>query len=528
MEQADIIFQGKREVLDLVSRGDPIVASIGVPDPEKCSLIDSQIKLGKLLGKGAEGTVFDITVPGKGTKQYVIKRGVIKLEDQTTVLGPFTRDKVSGFRNPDLRRIPYEAWVAFNPTVDVTQKGTFRLYVPDFAQMCITDEPESFEASPPYPVEPEKTGKTDDPENKPVKKPARRVEFPKGSYLCNKETYSEYYIGALLGDAYRREECINFFDVYSIFVCTKGAITEPVVEEEEEEEYGDDEEEEEYGSPGSPSAMGERIEKAPKIFHQYIIMDKIEGAYSKYPNCAPLSLRPPKGKKFQKSHPLARAFEEQHKNGVYLQLMFAIAFFQEKYQISHNDLHQDNIFIECVGPDTMFRGKLLADATWFHYRIENRDIYFPAMPIIVKIGDFGFSIKYSEPVVARLEVLNNEFDVVPNHYIPQYDSTFATVRYIQELCTTEGALTPLKGCAGETISDCLKYLIPEMATVKATDRTILTELARRKIIDRNSYRPDFVKLYEQRTAKELLLSDVIAKHYVTKKPKGKIVTLGEL
>src|SRR6185503_18466476 len=365
MEQKiNFIFEGNVEVLNAVSKGDPIVKLLGFPNPSKCPLIGSEIQLLDKIGEGKFGQVFLIDVPGKGAKKYVVKKGKVSAELYHKE-GPIDEDNAI-----EETEVSLDTLKAFNPYVNFNLSGKLLIYVPKFAQECLIEEDMEFPALPEFQDE---TG-------------GERVIVPAGSYLCSDKSFSEFYIGAMVGEAYRKEECINFFDVYSMFTC-----------------LSDD-----------------QSTKVAKIYNQFIFMDKLSGEYSNFNRCNHAA-------KFLKSIPKAEKrlsqnrnkylknkteYEKSIRDAIYFQLIFAIAFYQERYDLSHNDLHEKNMFIECIDETTMFNSELLHDAEWFHYsvRVDNkgtrRDIYFPKMDVILKIGDFGLSVKYSHPMVGDLEIFD--------------------------------------------------------------------------------------------------------------------------
>src|SRR5438105_14243606 len=79
MQEIDIIFNDNKEILKIIENNGSIIDSIGLPN-EKCVLIGSKIKLVDLIGEGSYGQVFSITIPGKGERKYVVKKGELKTE----------------------------------------------------------------------------------------------------------------------------------------------------------------------------------------------------------------------------------------------------------------------------------------------------------------------------------------------------------------------------------------------------------------------------------------------------------------
>lgn len=474
-EQIDIIFNGTKEILNVVNRGDPLIAPLLAPNATLCHLIGTEIKLIKQVGQGQYGTVFEITVPGKGTKKYAVKRGNIKTTTaDLSKLGPF--EKGTNYDMTDTA--PLDVLKAFNPKLDFGNvKHLKNVIIPTFnvdITECLT---RYWEYAEPIPFK------------------AGGVRAPPGSYLCDNDSYSEYYIGSLLGESYRKEECINFFDFYSMFTCE---------------------------NPGYSNITSNA--KIPP-YYQYIFMDKIDFTLGEAMQCLPSNAYTSIVNELGGDDA-----KETIQNGIFIQTVFAIAFYQTKYEISHNDLHRGNVFVECVKPTntqdgtigTTFNGKLLSDMEFYHYKIDDVDLYFPAIPIIVKIGDFGLSIKYSTPIVGSKYVFKSGLPTLklqptaPNHFIPQYDLFFNTVNCL--------SLSKSKQTT-KLIASSMKFLVPEGKNVDGENiRSILHGLRTSKMITKSG-RVNLEKLKSLKTAHDLLKSNVFQK-YRTKPNSGKIVTLG--
>ena len=190
------------------------------------------------------------------------------------------------------------------------------------------------------------------------------VSVPEQGYVCESETYSEYIIGVLVGELYRKKECINFIDTFDFATCKK------------------------------------------PISYQYVFMEQIDADLQSIHSAALGTI----------------------KNGmsIVIQILFAIAMYQTKYKLVHNDLHLGNVFIEYITPTTTFDGNTLADADYFYYEIGDEKIYLPYSPYIVKIGDWGMACKYSDPMVLNEAVIDDNFGgSMPNFYTVNYDSIFA-------------------------------------------------------------------------------------------------------
>lgn len=212
-------------------------------------------------------------------------------------------------------------------------------------------------------------------------------------------------------------------------------------------------------------------------------------------------------------------------DGIYIQTMFAIATYQLIYNISHNDLHDDNVFVEFVTDKTMYDGKFLIDADWYHYSFQGNDIYVPAIPVIVKIGDYGLSVKYSDPIIGNKTVFETGYDQydyigpwIPNKYIPQYDSLFFTSAYTQ-LATRDLTYSPSHSSIhGTLITECAAFIAPGFEIE-------LSNIYKSGFIKPSNSRPILPKLNEVKTALDILNGPIL-KNYSKKPKSGKIVTLG--
>lgn len=365
-ETVEFKFHGRDEVMEIINTGGNLVEYLGTQTAD-CPLIGSEIQLYKELGKGQYGTVYLLKIEGMGSKEYVAKRTDYKLvyasaklffdmkEDKTLqqLAEIFERD--SG--------VPAAIFISINgkdPNI-IIQSDT-KLYRPfkNEYDCAVTKSRHTY---------------------KRFEIPGFTV-IPAGSYLCRSKQYSEYVIGLLCGNLYRKGISINFLDLFGFASC--------------------------FEIPEN------------KQISQYIFMEKIDKTARSIDSCI-----------FKKS-PLGKISEDVAIVAL-VQILHAIATYQDVYQLQHNDLHDDNIFIEFIRPDTMFNGEKLYDADWFHYRIKGVDLYLPYIPLIVKIGDFGLSVKYSSPMVGDEDVFSSGYDQhdkdgpwIPNWYSACYDMLFIT------------------------------------------------------------------------------------------------------
>lgn len=475
-----VIFEGEEEILKTIDSEGEIVNMLGLPS-EKCALIGSTIKLATKLGKGAYGSVFEIEFPGMGEKTYVVKKSLMELEimhsNQEKIEKFLSRQKLSwdeirGWQTEDI----IESWENANYYTKV------KVIIPP--KLCLRKNRTYF---PIIPINGQSIQKKM--EEGGFKFHTGAFEIPEGSYICESESFSELVTAVYAGKLYRDGICANFFNTYSMFTCLNS---------------DDLEEESDFAT-----------------YHQYTFMDKIDGDLNKYKTCIACDKYAEENKRIS----------SDIINGIYVQSIFAIAAYQQIYNISHNDLHTGNLFVEFVTPKTIFNNKKVADYDYYHYSIEGKDIYIPAIPVLAKIGDFGLSVKYKKPVVGRLSVFEDGVDTgdgtgpyMSNLYIPQYDSLFFTTCYALLLVKDRKFSN-----ATQLLQDCIKFICPNVPDpdILNTDASINDLLVAANYIKPSNARPVLENLRRVETARDILLKPIL-QHYSEKPKSGKIITLGEI
>lgn len=451
-QKVKIIFEGREEVLDTINSGGSIVELLGLPVEDKCALIGAEIKLVKKLGQGLQGEAFLIDFPGKGEKMYVVKKSDLTL----SVITGFKDTVIEELDDEDLTWEDIEHW---QPSEYKNEwgKGSGIVSVVIPPKLCRLNKPKKFLSIPSGDVY------------------HRYITVPKGSYLCDNESFSEFCIAVYTGTLYRDSICINFFNTYSMFTCL------------------------------------DRKTNDFAEYKQFIFMDKIDGELNKYVSCIALDKYIKQGKR-----------SEDIMNGIYIQTLFAIAAYQAKFKISHNDLHTKNVFVEFVTEKTEFNGKKLIDAEYYHYEINGKSIYFPSIPVIVKIGDYGKSVKYTEPIIGDKYVFDNGYEQhdgtgpwIPNIYFPQYDSLYFTTFYLIECGFLASKL-------GSLIPECVKYMCK--GDFAQGWPNLHGYLFGQGYIRRGNSRPSLENLGKVKSSADVLENFIQPIH--SKKPKGKIVTLG--
>ena len=454
MNEVKITFEDNEEILQAIDNRESIVKILGYPS-EKCSLLGSKIKMGNFIDKGAYGEVYEISFPGMGKRNYVVKTGVIKLPYvQVTVNDIKEFLKHSNLKWQDIKSLQITNTInAFENNED--SKLVYLIAPP---RKCLASKENSFQKIP---------GNYGD-----------MLTIPNSSYMCEVNTYSEYALGVYMGKLYREGKCINFFDVHSMFTCH---------------------------SPHLPES---------DHFTQYIIMDKIDGSLDRCDKCIDTETE-------DYDDPFTII------NSIYIQTIAAIACYQSEYKLSHNDLHTGNLFIEYIKKDTQFNGQSLYGATYFHYSVGDKDIYFPAGDILVKIGDFGLSVKYSEPIVGDLKVFQDGYTddltgpKIPNIYKPSYDSLYFSTAFAILLSKNAGGNS-------EKIGDLVRNCIEFMCSFEYIDGpyAIIHRMMGKKFVRKGpSKRPILENLDDVKSAIDILLGPIFDRYSV--KPIGsKIVTLG--
>lgn len=236
------------------------------------------------------------------------------------------------------------------------------------------------------------------------------------SIICDVQ-YSEYAISLLVGELFRREICINFVDVFAFAVCTD--------------------------------------QDAKHKTYNYTFMEKANSTLRKKGNCI-----------FGSSKNKTTLT-----NVLLIQILFAMAVYQKEYEIVHGDLHGDNIFL-FYGENIKWKGKKITKVDYFEYNIAGRAIYMPAIPIIAKIGDFGFAVKYSKNMIGNSYVLETGYDqkdgrgpIVPNFYTKAYDLIYLvdefresnpSNEFIKSICAYIAGLD--SNCTDKKLNDKFKKL----------------------------------------------------------------------
>lgn len=325
----------------------------------------------------------------------------------------------------------------------------------------------------------------------------RNLFIPKGSYLC-KETVSEYIIGLMMGSLARNGSCPHFFEMFSLFACEENIYT----------------------------TTKDNEPKAYWPIRQYTLMEKLDGSIQDTSNC----LSP---KIFDNFIGNKRNYAM---DSMYVQTLFAIAMYQEKLKISHNDLHTGNVFIQHVDEGTTFKSQKLFNADWFHYRVKGKDIFVPYCAMLAKIGDFGLAVKYKfkeYPMVGNAWIVDtggyNEDTGVrfaPNVFMPSYDSFYFSVAYAQMFRIDAPSISTIS----KLVVNCVKFIANLGNNVNINNLFLSLITGSNPVMHQEpSYhsRPYLNKLSQMRSALDTLLGPVFD-IYGKKPTQGRVVSLGEI
>lgn len=202
----------------------------------------------------------------------------------------------------------------------------------------------------------------------PLKKEDRYFDFPKGSFLCYKGLYVENAIALLCSSLVERKRCANFIHTFDVSICP--ADTQRILPA--------------WDKDGTFAV------------NQYVFMEQITGEMKTYiSNLVGWHQR----------KQITAEYLDQCVKNVYIQTLFGVCSMQHAYGIQHNDLHTGNVMFQSITPELMYDSKRVKECTHLSYSITDdagtHHIYLPIVDdtVIAKIGDFGYSVKYSHPII---------------------------------------------------------------------------------------------------------------------------------
>jgi hypothetical protein len=186
-----------------------------------------------------------------------------------------------------------------------------------------------------------------------------------------------------------------------------------------------------------------------------------------------------------------------------------------------------NIFIKYIDKDTEFMGKKLMNYSHFHYRIGNKNIYTPFVPFIIKIGDFGVSVKYNDPVIGNISSIVNDWAdkliYTPNWFSKCYDVVYSIFAILLGRKFDKKLRPFIEKIINNSLGDAVKFTDKGKIFIYDMDRNkINEEISRMKV-------ETLEKNFGHVTAEELLFDKSIFPVSFYKKPsKGRIITLGQI
>lgn len=409
---AQIRFDNKDEVLHVIERGDELIDYFTSKDVVKrCPLISSKMKTSKLIAEGLQGSVHTVSlgIPGD-TKEYVVKKAYNPFID--VYIGHVAQKNVfdlTGEKRVTYKRLvkvlPEKFFAGLDRSVffalnDVSPDDMFEegdIFLPEFVEgnkgACKTSRPIEVDK---YWVSTERksNGKLEE-----TRTYLGTFTYPKGSYLCNDEMYTEYVIGLLCAGLFSSGKCANFIDVFGFSTC--GGLMPK--EEDDEEDY-------------DPNLR--------KAVFDFTFMEKIHGTVRRNLHKMLVDVEESCG----------RRGSEDVMDSIILQTLGAISMMQRTLGIQHNDLHNDNVMFQNLnkmeGP-VMFDGHDLKEADYFCYDFDGVSVYFKNVGIVIKIADFGYATKYSAPIVGPMILTNRNLDTAA---IPGWrDDWYDMILFVTEL-----------------------------------------------------------------------------------------------
>ncbi len=341
---ANLTVDGRQEVLELIDTDQEIVDTLlGKYSNSfrgfECPILNS--KISKKLGGGNQGAAYLFDLDDGTTREYVIKVSPNPLFDvKEKALVSKTAKKMKDIE-PLARKtnkVPDYIFYSLNGGNDVVvQPGGTYLTVKSTKKKvfkCLLSSDVVVEkywnklrvATGTY--EREYTGET--------------FLYPRGSYICDSPSHTEYVISLLCRDILVSEICINFLDIFGFSMCAQ--------------EDG---------------------------LKDYTFMQRIHGDINQFADRTDLT----------------PAFFDS----ILIQAMFAISAYKRTHNIQHNDLHCGNVFMEDLTRSTsgvLFRGQDVKKATHFEYIVDGTSLFVQNHNILVRIGDFGFSVAYGKKIIA--------------------------------------------------------------------------------------------------------------------------------
>lgn len=374
------LLDGGKNVIPVLNTHGAAIALLS-KQSEICPLISNgDIKM-RFFASGRNGSVAEVTFEGMGTKKYVVKAAKI-LKEALVLKADYNMQALAKWLYENYGIIPRTFIELNGGDVNRVFRAGQSVIFPSFATECKLLSPLRVYST---------------------INPSQIVQYPTNSYLCGNNAYSEYIISLLAGEIYRSGASINFLDTFNFATCAEYPPPAPVLS----------------AFKKLASKRGTQLESYDKIGAQYTFMEKIDGTLNS----------------------ILQAIDPLYIPGLVIQLLHAIATYQEQHRIVHGDLHMENVFFVKIEKDTTFQGNLLSAADYFSYAIGDTTLYLPAetTPYIIKIGDWGLSVKYTDPIVGDLHTIRTGYDemngngpILPNTYNPLYDMMYSLWTFNRE------------------------------------------------------------------------------------------------
>lgn len=313
-----------------------------------CPVIKAK-ESGDIIGSGAQGAVYPITVDGK---KYAVKKTrshayTLETEEYDGPVMSF-EDVIRIRRDLIPKDIPDESIYNLNSPYGLHSKSKVRKGI-RFAYPKKNEGWDKCQLKESILVRTRNEGSS---------YRENTFVYSEGENICDNGDYSEALCSMLCSKLFTTGRCANFTDVFSVSACTQ----------------------ESYDTLSS----GEKITSGITTY-DCTIMELLDGDV--YDNL---------GQK--------RDMWAENLDYITIQILFAMSVMQRIHGIQHNDLHFGNVMFKKLDDGTRFNGTVLNDADYFSYTIDGQKVYLPNKGYIIKIIDFGFSTKYSHPVVGKKNV----------------------------------------------------------------------------------------------------------------------------
>lgn len=430
---------------------------------ENCKYMGNIVEYVGFLGKGQYGEVYSIKMKGINEKEYAVK---------TKRIYSFL------IKNPyDFLKIVSNRKITWGELYFILLKEGFSLYRGIFfsinkkSEFDLLDKNSEILIHGIYGIDCLKLKEIKRNDGMGISK------VPGEIWSCYNEQYPEFIIGSICAKFYLENKCINFLNVFGFSSCLGGKISEV------RENY--------YKIEGN----------------QFIFMEKSEGSLSSISKCIAGDFMKDKVD-----------FKEDIQDSIVIQTLFAIA----KYQtlgIQHNDLHFGNIFYESINKDTEYEGSKLMEFEHFRYIINETSVYISFCPLIIKVADFGFSVKYSQPMIGysrSIEGINEPGNEIPNYFTFTYDLVFfistALIFY---------------GLTNKLLINVVRYIVS--LDSKSTDEEVIEEF--KKYVDPKTMRPHIKKLNMLRgdlSARSILQNKEIMGKFLEEPENQNSIVLGNI